>query len=164
MNTYDDERRRIRAAEARLLAGKPIRSDGKLTVTSLAVEAGFKRWRLTHRHVDLKDEFLDKVHAQGSTTDAMRALASKNDHLKRDLNKLRAKLKQALHDNTHYTRVIRVLTAELEKNSAATGITASVTPINRGASLNKPTTTTNRTSARTSAGFTSEMGTDAPDR
>ena len=47
MNIQDKERRVIRDAMDRLLAGTPIRSDGKLTIKSLAAEAGVKRWLLT---------------------------------------------------------------------------------------------------------------------
>ena len=116
----------------RLLAGTPIRSDGKLTVKSLAAEAGVKRWLLTHRHLDLQDEFRDKVHTHGSTPDAMRALAADNDQLTQQLKQARTYLKQARTDNNHYTRVIQVLTAELEQTqSAANRTTTKVTPINR---------------------------------
>jgi len=41
--TTDRERGQIRAAMDRLLAGTPLRSDGALTVVSLAVEADVKR-------------------------------------------------------------------------------------------------------------------------
>jgi hypothetical protein len=62
--TNDSERGQIRAAMDRLLAGTPLRSDGALTVVSLAVEADVKRHLLTHRHTDLKDEFYARVRAQ----------------------------------------------------------------------------------------------------
>jgi hypothetical protein len=52
-----DERREIEAAMDRLLSGIPLRSDGKLTIVSLAAEASVKRHLLTHRHTDLKDLF-----------------------------------------------------------------------------------------------------------
>jgi hypothetical protein len=55
--TTDRERGQIHAAMDRLLAGTPLRSDGALTVVSLAAEADVKRHVLTHRHTDLKDEF-----------------------------------------------------------------------------------------------------------
>lgn len=42
-----DERPQIEAAIDRLLAGMPLRSDGKLTIVSLAIEAGLKRHVLT---------------------------------------------------------------------------------------------------------------------
>ena len=59
MTDQSDEqvRRVIRDAMERLIAGKPLHSDGKLTVKSLAEEARVKRWVLTHRHTDLQDEF-----------------------------------------------------------------------------------------------------------
>jgi hypothetical protein len=63
--TTDRERGQISAAMDRLLAGTPLRSDGALTVVSLAVEADVKRHVLTHRHTDLKDEFYARVRAQG---------------------------------------------------------------------------------------------------
>jgi hypothetical protein len=50
-----DERAEIEAAMDRVLDGTSLRSDGKLTVVSLAVEAGVKRHVLTHKHTDLKD-------------------------------------------------------------------------------------------------------------
>ena len=135
MNTQDKERQMIRDAMDRLLAGEPIRSDGKLTVTSLADEAGVKRWLLTHRHTDLQDEFRDKVRTRGSTPEAMRALAAENDRLKQQLQQAKADLKQARAENNHYTRVIQVLTLELEQmKSASIGASTKATPINRGTS------------------------------
>src|SRR3954471_20216230 len=41
----------------RLLIGAPLHSDGKLTVVSLATEAGLRRNKLTHKHTGLKDLF-----------------------------------------------------------------------------------------------------------
>jgi hypothetical protein len=55
--TADAEREAIQAAMQRLLAGQPTRSTGALTILQLAAEAGVKRWVLTHKHSDLKDEF-----------------------------------------------------------------------------------------------------------
>ncbi|MEU1789173.1 hypothetical protein ABZ553_25545 [Streptomyces sparsogenes] len=53
----DAERDAITAAMQRLLDGCPTRSTGALTTLQLAAEAGVKRWVLTHKHVDLKEEF-----------------------------------------------------------------------------------------------------------
>ncbi len=50
----------IEAAMDRLLAGTPLRSAGKLTIVSLAIEADVMRHVLTHKHTDLKDRFLPK--------------------------------------------------------------------------------------------------------
>ncbi|MEB3065041.1 hypothetical protein [[Mycobacterium] zoologicum] len=61
MNGQNAERRAIRDAMDRLIAGKALHSDGKLTVKSLAQEARVKRWVLTHRHTDLQDEFRARI-------------------------------------------------------------------------------------------------------
>ncbi|WP_369035480.1 hypothetical protein [Streptomyces adonidis] len=53
----DPTRRAILAAMNRLFAGTPQRSNGRLNVSQLAVEADVKRWHLTHQHPDLKDLF-----------------------------------------------------------------------------------------------------------
>lgn len=47
----------ITDAMVRLLIGAPLRSDGKLTIVSLAAEAGLRRNKLTHKHTGLKDLF-----------------------------------------------------------------------------------------------------------
>jgi AcrR family transcriptional regulator len=53
----DSERQLIREAAQRLLAGTPARSDAKLTVATLAIEAGLSRQRLYEHHPDLIAEF-----------------------------------------------------------------------------------------------------------
>ncbi|WP_228567112.1 hypothetical protein [Nocardia sp. SYP-A9097] len=60
----EDERTRIRAAIERLLVGRPERSDGTLTVVSLAIEADVHRMALQKRHADLKEEFYARVRAE----------------------------------------------------------------------------------------------------
>ena len=57
----DPVRKKILAAADRLLAGTPLRSTGRLSVSQLAVEAGVGRWHLTHQHLDLKEEFQSRV-------------------------------------------------------------------------------------------------------
>jgi len=52
-----DERRLLHEAMQRLLAGAPQRSNGKLTVATLATEAGLPRHRLYEHHADLAAEF-----------------------------------------------------------------------------------------------------------
>ncbi|MFF2936357.1 hypothetical protein [Streptomyces mirabilis] len=51
------EIRAITDAMVRLLIGAPLHSDGKLTIVSLAAEAGLRRNKLTHKHTGLKDLF-----------------------------------------------------------------------------------------------------------
>ena len=58
----DQERREIRAAMDRLLAGQPLRTAGALTIVGPTQEANVKRHVLTHRHT--KDEFNARVRAQ----------------------------------------------------------------------------------------------------
>ncbi|MFJ2885427.1 hypothetical protein ACIO53_05235 [Streptomyces sp. NPDC087305] len=70
----DHERKNIRAAIDRLLAGTPPWSDGALTALTPAAEADVKRHVLTHRHTDLKDEFYTKVRTQGRVPDSERKL------------------------------------------------------------------------------------------
>ncbi|MFF1930236.1 hypothetical protein [Streptomyces sp. NPDC058228] len=53
----DPVRHAIIAAMNRLFAGTPERSNGRINITQLAVEADVKRWYLTHKHQDLKDRF-----------------------------------------------------------------------------------------------------------
>jgi hypothetical protein len=62
----DPIRRAIIAAVNRLLAGTPHRSNGRLNVSQLAIEADVKRWHLTHQHPDLKDLFQAQVAEQES--------------------------------------------------------------------------------------------------
>lgn len=70
----ENVRRVIRDAMDRLIAGKPLHSDGKLTIKSLAEEARVKRWLLTHRHTDLKDEFRARIADTSAEPPAIRAL------------------------------------------------------------------------------------------
>ena len=85
-----DERREIEAAMDRLLDGTPLRSDGKLTIVSLAAEAGVKRHVLTHKHTDLKDLFNARVKAQHSVPASETALREQNAELCRKLDDMRA--------------------------------------------------------------------------
>jgi hypothetical protein len=85
-----DERREIEAAMNRLLNGTPLRSDGKLTIVSLAAEAGVKRHALTHKHTDLKDLFNARVKAQHSVPASENALRQQNQELRRKLDDMRA--------------------------------------------------------------------------
>lgn len=54
----------ILEAMDRLIDGQPQRSDGKLTIKSLAAEAGVPRHHLTELHTDLKDQFYARIRQQ----------------------------------------------------------------------------------------------------
>ena len=114
-NTDDTERRQIRDAMDRLLKEEPIRSDGKLTIKSLAAEAGLLRWYLTHKHTDLKDEFYDKVRVQDAPPAAMAALHEQIAALKEAQKRDRAALRDAVARTEVHARETQVLALENDK-------------------------------------------------
>lgn len=134
-NDADPVRQAILAAMDRLLAGTPLRASGRLSVSQLAIEAGVKRWRLTHQHLDLKELFDARVAAQSSTPQAFanpQAFAkrlSEHDELKRKHEKLIeycAELEERLQG---YAAAINLLA--LENAALAAGTGASVVPLPR---------------------------------
>ncbi len=110
-----DERARIKVAMDRLLEGTPLRSDGKLTIVSLAIEAGVKRHVLTHKHTDLKDLFYATVKAQHATPAGETALREQNDQLRRKLDDTRAERDEYKQAADALARALNVLTAENDK-------------------------------------------------
>jgi hypothetical protein len=76
--TTDPTREAVLAAMDRLLAGTPLRSSGRLSVSQLAIEAGIKRWHLTHQHLDLKELFAARVKA--ATADRQVSAHDLSDH------------------------------------------------------------------------------------
>ncbi len=99
----------------RLIAGRPLRSDGKLTIKSLAAEADVKRWVLTHKHTDLQDEFRQRIATHGETPEAFRHLADENRRLNQKVDRLTAELVTADKELKLYARVVQVLTLEKEQ-------------------------------------------------
>ncbi|MFE3584266.1 hypothetical protein [Streptomyces vinaceus] len=118
MSPAPDERDRIRAAMARILAGRPEHSNGALTIVALALEAKVPRNALTQRHTDLKAEFYEQVRARGGTPDSERRLrqqvqrlkelraadAKEITQLKADVEALVGALHQATVENSHLHR------------------------------------------------------------
>ncbi|MEU7559991.1 hypothetical protein [Streptomyces eurythermus] len=88
-NEHDPVRREIIAAINRLLACTPHRSNGRLNVTQLAIEADVKRWHLTHQHTDLKDQFQEEVARAEAKRAASAKVADAYEDLKRENTKLR---------------------------------------------------------------------------
>lgn len=82
MSPAPDERDRIRAAMGRILAGTPEHSGGALTIVALAEEAQVPRNALTQRHLDLKNDFYDKVRARGAMPDSEKRLRRQVTKLK----------------------------------------------------------------------------------
>ena len=110
-----DERAEIQAAMGRLLDGTPLRSDGKLTIVSLAAEAGVKRHVLTHKHTDLKDLFYARIKAQQSVPAIEIALREQNAGLRRKLDDMRAERDEYKQAADALARALNVLTAENDK-------------------------------------------------
>ncbi len=107
-----DERARIEAAMDRLLEGTPLRSDGKLTIVSLAIEAGVKRHVLTHKHTDLKDLFYARVNAQHAIPACETAFREQNAGLRRKLDELRAERDEYKQAADALARALNLLTLE----------------------------------------------------
>lgn len=108
MTEHGPERRAIREAMTRLLDAQPIRSDGKLTIKSLAEEAGVKRWILTHRHQDLQAEFRDRIAAHGTDPEPVRALKERVEALTAENRRLREQLRETRATITMLERHIAV--------------------------------------------------------
>lgn len=96
----------------RLLNGTPLRSDGRLTIVSLAAEAGVKRHALTHKHTDLKDLFNARVKAQHSVPASETALREQNQELRRKLDDTRAERDEYKQAADALARALNVLTTE----------------------------------------------------
>ncbi|MEV6928127.1 hypothetical protein AB0M46_27010 [Dactylosporangium sp. NPDC051485] len=109
---HTNERDAIKAAASRLLAGAPLRSNGALTVVSLAQESGVKRHVLTHRHTDLKDLFYAQVRAQGQVPDSERKLREQLDTTNRRLAEANEHIRTLQNDNAMLARIVNVLATE----------------------------------------------------
>ncbi|MFE0118896.1 hypothetical protein ACFWZA_12455 [[Kitasatospora] papulosa] len=103
----------ITDAMVRLLVGAPLRSDGKLTIKTLAEEAGLRRNKLTHKHTGLKDLFYALVKAQQTSpqpfTNKERDASVKQ---KKDLARVRAERDGLRSKVQQMARVIHVLEVE----------------------------------------------------
>jgi len=110
--TPPDERQIIRDAMHRLLSGSPIRSSGALNVVSLAQEAGVKRYLLTHRHTDLRDEFYDRVRAQGTVPESEVSLRREVTDLKETVAQLRGRTAALTAEIAYLRRMNNVLAVE----------------------------------------------------
>ncbi|WNZ06192.1 hypothetical protein [Streptomyces sp. 11x1] len=107
------EIRAITDAMVRLLIGAPLHSDGKLTVVSLATEAGLRRNKLTHKHTGLKDLFYALVKARTPVPEALpdsaRARAAKQQ---KDLARVRAERDELRGQAQLLARIVHVLEIE----------------------------------------------------
>jgi chromosome segregation ATPase len=110
--TDQEERDAITAAMERLLAGTPLRSSGNLDIISLAEEAGLKRNKLTHKHIDLKDRFYAERRARKGMTDREAKLHNEIAQLKACIDELRKERDNYRTANEVFARALHALTIE----------------------------------------------------
>lgn len=96
----------------RLIDGKPLHSDGKLTIRSLAAEARVKRWLLTHRHTDLQDEFRSRIDNTDTEPPVLMALRDEKADAKERIKKLTADVTALTATIHQLERIIQVLALE----------------------------------------------------
>ncbi|UWE11933.1 hypothetical protein [Actinacidiphila bryophytorum] len=107
-----DERDRIKAAMERILGGTAHASNGALTIVALAQEAGVPRNALTQRHLDLKNDFYERVNERGATPDAEARLRQKVVKLKETITSKNAELDRLRADVPALVRTVNQLTLE----------------------------------------------------
>jgi AcrR family transcriptional regulator len=124
--TDDPVRAAILAAMDRLLDGTPQQSEGRLSVSQLAAEAGVKRWHLTHQHTDLKDLFQARVRQSqsGQAASAYEELKAKYAGLQRHCSALEDRLQL-------YATTINALTQENAALAGRAAGSAQVVPLTR---------------------------------
>ncbi|MFI8991579.1 hypothetical protein ACIG63_42570 [Streptomyces antimycoticus] len=118
-----DERQQIRAAMERILSDAPQHSNGALTIVALAQEAQVPRNALTQRHLDLKNEFYERVKERGATPDAEARLRATIVQLKQTIASKNRELDQLRADVPALVRVINQLTLENQELRAEAGET-----------------------------------------
>jgi septin family protein len=130
---HQDERTRIRDAAERLLAGRPVASDGALTVVALAAEAGVHRMALIKRHADLKNEFYERVRTETQqVTGEERRLRQTVARLRRTIAGQREEIRDLRHQVTQLTLAAAVLTQSQVGTQAAPPDTDNVVPLRPG--------------------------------
>jgi hypothetical protein len=105
----NDEKHQLRQAAERLLAGAPQRSNGRLTVSTLATEASLPRHRLYEHHAELVAEF--------KTAAGAGAIAPNADALQRQLADAHRREEQLKADKAALADRIRTLSAVITELS-----------------------------------------------
>jgi hypothetical protein len=116
--TDSRERKEIQAAIERLLAGIPLRSTGELTVVQLAAEAGVKRWKLTHQHVDLMRSFQATVRQAHSESPLIASWRARVTGLEEGNRALRQQNRDLQATVQTYAEVIADLSTAIETAQA----------------------------------------------
>jgi ribonuclease HI len=125
------EVRAITEAMIRLLVGVPLRSDGQLTIKSLAEEAGLRRNKLTHKHTGLKDLFYALVRSQHHRPKIADRLQADNERLRQKLADLRTEHTRLKDQLAQFARVIHVLKVENQQLREVAGQDSNVRVLHR---------------------------------
>jgi chromosome segregation ATPase len=104
------EQQLIREATQRLLAGTPQRSNGSLTISTLATEAGLPRHRIYEHHADLVAEFKAKTHTGAPLAPDVHVLRRQLDDAHERIQQLEATQTQLTAKITTLCAVITELT------------------------------------------------------
>ncbi|MDL4816890.1 hypothetical protein [Actinomadura opuntiae] len=105
--------RELRAAADRLIAGTPLRSTGKVTISGLAAEAGVKRWVLTHKHPDLMRQYQAEFKVLGQVPAPVQAARDRISRLEADLAATRADKRRLTELVNTYAAIIDELSDDL---------------------------------------------------
>ncbi|MFH8379108.1 hypothetical protein ACH4A7_37040 [Streptomyces cyaneofuscatus] len=120
---HQDERARIREAIDRLLAGQATASNGSLTVVALAAEADVHRMALLRRHVDLKNEFYERVRTETrQTPETEKRLRETITKLKGTVANQKAEIDELRQLVTRLTLASAVLTQECDRQAERTPV------------------------------------------
>ena len=126
---HSDERTRIRAAMDRLLTGQATVSNGSLTVTALAVEAGVHRMALMKRHADLKNEFYERVRAETQQVpETEKRLRETVTKLRQIIANKNAEIEELRQQVTRLTLASAVLTRQEDSTAPLKSNPGSVVP------------------------------------
>lgn len=134
-----DEVIAIVQAMGRLLLGSPLRSDGKLTVKTLAAEAGLMRNKLTHKHTGLKDLFYALVKNQNNEPTAVADLREHNDQLRQTVTQLRQANHEQAETIKRFARVVHVLEVENQQRRERVPEPSDVNPSHSNVRFLRPT-------------------------
>ncbi|OMB86617.1 hypothetical protein A5741_17225 [Mycolicibacterium conceptionense] len=116
----------------RLIEGKVLHSDGKLTVKSLAEEARVKRWLLTHLHTDLQDEFRARIANTNTEPPILQALREEKNDAQKRVKELTADVTALTATIHQLERVIQVLALENQKFRSRDSDLRNVVPLRAG--------------------------------
>ncbi|MGW2328178.1 hypothetical protein ACWC5C_20700 [Streptomyces sp. NPDC001700] len=136
---HRDERARIRTAMDRLLAGQATVSNGSLTVVALAAEANVHRMVLLKRHVDLKNEFYERVRTETrQVPETERRLRDTITKLKKTVTNQRVEIEGLRQQVIGLTLASAVLSQEIDDQARREPVPNNGVPFPRPTNLPGP--------------------------